>query len=134
MTRSAWSRIAVPLLLVLSSTWILPSPIAAMSVEDWRRLPQPQRTAYVRGVIDAWNDQVEFAKAAKPQVAPPDDLAATIVNCVNSLSMTDAQALGVVEVYMREHPGALQNFPMSVTVRIALARACRVIGPGERMP
>ncbi|MGH9145801.1 MAG: hypothetical protein ACRD1Q_03765 [Vicinamibacterales bacterium] len=96
MTRSVWSRTTLPLLLVLSSMWILPSPIAA--------------------------------------VAPPDDLAAMIVNCVNSLSMTDAQALGVVEVYMREHPGALQNFPMSVTVRIALARACRVIGPGERKP
>lgn len=124
---------ASTLLLVLTSSWIIPTRIDAMSVEDWHRLPAPQRTAYLRGVIDAWNEQLELGKASKPPV-PPDELTAMIINCVNSLSMTDAQALGLVEGYMREHPGVLQNFAMSFTVRVALARACRVIGPGERKP
>jgi hypothetical protein len=103
-------------LLLLTSNWVAPTPGGAMTVEDWRRLPPPQRTAYLRGVIDAWNDQLELGKASNPPVAPPDELAAMIISCMNSVNMTDAQALALVEGYMREHPGVLQNFAMSMTV------------------
>jgi hypothetical protein len=110
---------------------LLPTSGYAMGVDEWLRLPQPERTVFLRGLMDAWGLQEQLARTSKPPLATPPHLT-TVVTCVDEVKMTDGQALQLVEGYMREHPGVLRELPMAATVWVALVRACRIIGPGEK--
>jgi len=84
--------------------------------------------------MDAWAFEEQLYLNATPPVSLPAETTALLA-CMRDLNMTGAQGLALVETYMREHPSAstlMRELPMIATVWVALVRACRVIGPGER--
>lgn len=117
--------------LLLIASWIVPAPTEVLGVEEWLNFPQQQRAIYLRGAMDAWGLEEQMGKTSTPPFAVPAQTSALLA-CMRDLNMTDVQALGIVEGYMREHPGVLRELPMMATVWVALVRACRVIGPGEK--
>ena len=98
-------------------------PAAAITGEDWQRLPAPARTAYVTAIVDAWSS---FA-LVKESLGSPDagiTVFSELATCVRDRGITTAQVLGLVERYTESQPG-LRGKDMPDIVFAALGEACR---------
>jgi hypothetical protein len=91
--------------------------------EDWRRLPQAARAAYVGGIIDAWSG-LALTQESLGTKDPAITVFGDLVGCVRDRSMAASQVLSLVERYAEDNPG-LRGKDMPDLVFAALTQRCR---------
>ncbi len=102
------------------------APVAAgdvVSGAEWRRLPAPERAAYVAGIVDAWSG-LALAQESLGSRDQAITVYADVVGCVRDRLMPPPQILALVEKYAEDNPG-LRNKDMPDIVFAALSQTCR---------
>lgn len=106
-------------LMTLTLLVLCPSTVLGFSGNEWNRLPEVTRHAYVMGILDGWG-----------WVATVDDLVKNIrtirhiVECASSRKMPYGQILAIADKYMKDNPTEL-DYPMVRLVWNAMADTCK---------
>lgn len=121
----ALRAIAVRLLLVVCVLCLFSHDAFCMSGNDWNGLSKADRDMYVFGVVDGWalvamGARQRTPKDDSPSVAPIE----TVLDCLNSRQMPNAQAWAIVDKYMKDNPHRW-NYTMAGLIWTALNDACK---------
>ena len=105
-SRARWRHTMVAVLCCVLTS-MLARPAAAVTGNDWRKLPAAAKRAYVSGVVDTLAD---FGTAVRTLV-PAGKLSAsekTLVdfdNCLRKTDRSSSQLVAIVDKYTNENPG-----------------------------
>jgi hypothetical protein len=109
---------AIALALLLAA-----SPAAALTGDEWRRLPPASRDAYVTGLIDAWSNVVEVQESLGARDRGITVFAG-VMTCLRDRLLPYAKIVEAVERYVRDNPGLVSK-EMPDIVFAVLTAECR---------
>jgi hypothetical protein len=102
-TRLRWTVVAVLCCLLMS---LIPSPAAAVTGNDWRRLSAAAKTAYVSGVVDTLMDFGAAVRSLVPaeKRSASDKTLVSFEGCIGKTPRFPSHLVAVVDKYVKENP------------------------------
>jgi hypothetical protein len=101
---------------------VLATPAAALTGDEWRRLPPPSRAAYVGGVVDAWMGLVLVQESLGTRDGGIT-VFAEVVACLRDRLVGPDRIVAAVERYVADAPG-LRTKEMPDIVFVAVRPLC----------
>jgi hypothetical protein len=115
-------------LLLLSGVVLLAMPGASggMTGNDFQRLVEPARMAYVLGMIDGWENVVGMIQylGERVKAGSLERIYGDILRCLGERKIPVGQAHAIVDKYVKDNPG-MWHEEMSHIVWKALFHACK---------
>ena len=118
-------------LLIVTMTHVL--AFAAVSGNDWKRLPEPARDAFIMGVLDGIQHvrflfQVAREEGAKRGITEPRAITEAMIDdavgCWFERKVPYSQLIALVNKYLTDHPDTW-HFGMAFLTTQALAERCK---------
>jgi hypothetical protein len=102
-TRRRWIVVALLCCLLMS---LIPSPAAAVTGNDWRRLSSAAKTAYVSGVVDTLMDFGAAVRSLVPaeKRSASEKTLVSFEDCVGKTPRLPRHLVAIVDRYVKENP------------------------------